>query len=460
MSGASVAACTYEATPYGAVGIRHLLQKPFGGLLQDPGTGKTGEVLAALCILRKKRLVDRMLVMAPLNPVYEVWPAEIAKWGFPLTCQILHGPKKDARLAELADVNCINYEAVEWLAENIGGLVRRGERWWLVFDESTKVKHTNTKRFKLLRHMLPLFARRTILTGTPSPNGLIDLFGQVYAVDLGTTLGRYVTQYRREFFYPSGYGGYTWVPQEDAEKRIYDRLGDRFYRVSDKVLNLKPMHAVPLYVRLPPKAQRVYDELEAEFVAELKSGLVTAVNAGVLSSKLRQVANGVLYGEGKQAKRMVHAVHDAKLDALGDLLEQLQGNPLLVGYEFTADGERIAAKFKLPILNGDTSRKDKSALFAKFNRGELAGLVVQTGAAAHGLNLQEVCHTVALYGLTWNLETYIQFNKRVHRKGQRRTVIVHHIVARGTIDETVWQTLREKDFRQARLLNAIRKRYK
>lgn len=454
-------ACTYVARPHDAPAIRHLLQRPMSGLLEDPGCGKTGQVLAAMVILKKRKLIDRMLAFAPLNPTYEVWGPQIEEWGFPLTWQILHGPKKDRRIDELADVNCINYEGLEWLAENFGRVVRPGERWWVVFDESTKIKHTNTKRFKLLRHMLPAFARRTVLTGTPSPNGLEDLFGQVYAVDLGASLGRYITQYRREYFYPSGYGGYKWVPQDGAEQRIYKKLGTAFYRVSDKVLKLKPMHAVPLYVRLPPKAQKVYDNLEQEFVAELKRGIVTAANAGVLSSKLRQVANGTLYGDGaKPGRRMTHVVHDAKLDALGDLLEQLQGNPLLIGYEFTADGERIAKAFGLPILNGSTSRKDKVRLFKEFNDGKLQGLVVQTGAAAHGLNLQKVCHTVALYGLTWNLETYLQFRKRVHRAGQRKTVMVHHIIARGTIDETVWQVLREKNSKQQALLSAVKKRYK
>jgi superfamily II DNA or RNA helicase len=455
-----MAECTYVARPYNAVGIRHLLQHPHGGLLQDPGTGKTGECLAAMQILKKRRLVDHMLVVAPLNPVYEVWPAEVKKWSFPFTVEILHGKNREKALARKlagqdADIYATNYDNMEWLVEHARELLGRDERWWLVLDESTKVKHSNTKRFKMLKLLLPLFARRTILTGTPAPNGLLDLFGQVYAVDLGASLGRYVTQYRRAFFYPSGYMGYDWVPQEGAEKRIYERLGDRFYRVSDSVLKLPPMHRVPLYVSLPTKARKIYDRLEEEFVAELKKGTVTAVNAGVLSSKLRQAANGIIYGDGD----LRHKIHDEKLVAVGGLLEQLQGNPLLIGYEFTADGTRLAKEFGLPLVNGDTPRKEKSRLFSEFNKGRLPGLVVQTGAAAHGLNLQEVCHTVALYGLTWNLETYIQFNKRVHRSGQRNTVIVHHVIARDTIDETVWEVLGQKDRRQAALLNAIKRRY-
>lgn len=449
-------AITWKARPYQARGVQHLLQHPAGGLLQDPGTGKTAEVLAAYHILRARDLVDGLIVVAPLRPVYEVWPAEIEKWGFPFATAILHGGKKTAALDAEADIYLLNYDGLSWFASNASRLLKRRRRWWIAFDESTKIKHTNTQRFKALRPLLPLFTRRTILTGTPAPNGLMDLFGQVYAVDLGASLGRYVTQYRREFFYPSGYGGYTWILQPDAEARIYERLDGLFYRVSDEVLKLPPRHDVPLYVRLPPAAQRVYAQLEAEFVVELRSGVVTAVNAGVLSSKLRQVANGGLYdGKGKS-----HAIHHEKVDAVVDLVEQLQGNPLLVGYEFTSDAARLSKKLDgAPIVGGGTSPKEASALFKTFNAGRLPALLCQSGAAAHGLNLQEACHTIALFGLPWNLETYQQFSKRVHRSGQRRSVTVHHVIARNTIDETVWQVLRQKDKRQAALLTAIKRRY-
>jgi SNF2 family DNA or RNA helicase len=450
-----MADCTYKARPWDEVGIRHLLQRPMGGIFADPGCGKTGQTLCAATILKKRKHVDHVLVLAPLNPVYEVWPKEIEKWGFGLTCAVLHGKHKDQFLDNPADVNVMNYDGLAWLAENFKRLVKPGKRWWLVADESTKLKHSNTQRFKMLKGMLPHFSRRTILTGTPTPNGLLDLFGQVYVVDLGARLGRYVTQYRREFFYPSGYMGYSWVPQENAEKRIYERLDGMFYRVADDVLGLEKAHDVPLYVTLPAKVRKVYDELEEEFVAELKSGIVTAVNAGVLSSKLRQVANGSLYGENHEA----HFIHDLKTEAIADLVEQLQGSPLLVGYEFTADGEAVAKRIGAPMIDG-SKRKEASKLFSDFNAGKLHALVCQTGAAAHGLNLQQSCHTIALLGLPWNLETYQQFKKRVHRAGQTKQVIVHHVIARKTIDETVWQVLRQKGQRQTALLNAIKKRYR
>lgn len=445
----------YTARKHDAEVIRHLLQRPCGGVIGDPGTGKTGQVLATHTTLLKKNLIDKLLIFAPLNPIHETWPAEIEKWGFPLTHAILHGSKKDEALRTDADVYLINYDGLEWLSANHRELLKRGKRWWAVFDESTKIKHTNTKRFKLLRPMLPRFGRRTALTGTPAPNGLMDLFGQVYAIDLGERLGRYVTAYRREYFYPSGYGGYTWVLQEDGEKRIYEKLDGLFYRVDERVLDLPKLHDVPLWVPLTPKAKKVYDTLEKEFVAEVRKNLVTAVNAGVLSQKLRQVACGQLYDENHDSIE----VHDRKIEAVTDLVEQLQGNPLLIGYEFTANGEKLAEVLDAPLINGDTKRKEVKAIIADFNKGKHRAVVTQFATVALGLNMQEACHTMALFGLPWNLETYIQWKKRVHRGGQKRQVIAHHILARGTIEELQWRVLGEKGRTQAKLLTAIQRRY-
>lgn len=438
--------------------VAHLLRRPCGGLLMDPGTGKTLAVLAAYHALRKKKLVDKLIVFAPLNPLYETWPAEIAEWGFDFSIAMLHGSKKDEAIDKDADVYLINYDGIEWLADNIKRLLRHGKRWWAVFDESTKIKHTNTQRFKELKPLLPRFGRRSILTGTPIPNGYEDLFGQVYAVDLGEALGRFITQYRRDYFYPTGYGGYSYVLQEGAGAKIEKLLDGMFFRVDDSVLNLPPLHPVPKWVRLTPKAQRAYDSMKDEFVAELRSGLITAVNAGVKSGKLRQIANGFVYS--KESDRF-HKIHDEKIEAVEDLLEELQGSPLLVGYEFEADKERLALalekRYRLEAIDGNRARNKQR--FAAFNAGELDVLLCQTGAVAHGLNLQKRCWNVALFGLPWNLETYQQFIKRVHRKGQKHMVIAHHVMARGTIDETVWSVLHQKDRRQAALLKALKRRY-
>lgn len=452
-----------ELAPFQAEGVRHLLRQPHGGILSDPGTRKTATVLSAFHLLRKKRLVERMLVVGTLNAVYDVWPAEVDKWGFPFSVAVLHGDKKDRALHDAAfndvDVWCVNFDGLEWLFSNTSQALWRANDWWLVVDESTKLKHTNTRRFKTIKPYLPLFSRRTILTGTPSPNGMEDLFGQVYVCDLGSRLGRFVTQYRREFFYPTGYGGYSWSLQPDAEERIWEKLDGMFYRVSDDVLRLKPLERVQIQVRLPEAARKIYEELEREFVVQLGRRSVKAVNAGVLTHKLRQCANGFLYDDKGRATR----VHAAKLDALGDLAEELCGKPLLVGYEFEEDGRSIAEKFDCPAVGGKISKRESSELFKKFNAGKMPVLAAQMAKNAHALNLQEACHHVCEYGQLWDLEVREQFYRRVRRSGQKHTVFLHEIVARSTVDVDIRNQVvsgrGSKKTRQDRLLTAIVERY-
>jgi SNF2 family DNA or RNA helicase len=452
---------------YQKEGVAHLLRRPFGGLLQDPGTGKTLEVLAAFHVLLKRGLVDRLVVVAPLRPCYSVWPAEIEKWRFGFSVAVAHGPRKAEALEAHAQVTVVNYEGLDWLRSNwvrFKGRTRahRAERLWLVLDESTKIKNRTAQRSVALGEMLRCFSRRSILTGTPVPNGLHDLFGQVYAVDLGEAFGRYVTQYRRAYFDKVGFGGYAHVPQEGAAKKIYRKLDGLFYRVGDDVLRLPPLHVNIIKVDLPQKARRLYDRLEEEFVAELRGATITAVNAGVLSSKLRQVANGAVYDAAHRA----HAVHDAKLEALVDLAEELEGNPLFVGYEFTSDAERLRRALKRalgedpPVVGGGMTARKADAVFTEFNAGKWPVLLCQSDAVAHGLNLQEACHTVARFGVGWNLETMLQFVKRVHRSGQTRTVMDHRLVARDTIEDLVMlPVMGRKDATQRDFLTAIKRRY-
>lgn len=424
----------------------------------NPGLGKTGCVYAAFSLLKKYGHVKRLVVIAPLNPCYLVWPAENEKWHFGYSVAVAHGGKKDEALQSGADVIVINYDGLAWFSEQ----VRLGKfslsDTWLVLDESTKVKHTRTKRFRLLKNLLPLCRRRTILTGTPAPNGLIDLFGQLYCVDLGLRLGRFITHYRNRWFYPSGYGGYTWVPQEGAEKDIRRTIADVCLRFDDSEIKLPRYLPNTIEVKLPPKAQALYNELEREFIAALSSGVVLATNAAVLTSKLRQVANG---GVIDHDRTTVHHVHDAKTEAVVDLVEQLSGNPLIVAYEFLHDRDRLLKAFgrDTPWVGGGMTPKDKVAIFAKFNRGESPVLLCQSATVSHGLNLQEVCHTVCWHSLTWNLEDYIQLIKRVHRSGQLKRVTVHHVVAKGSIDERVMATLGRKDKTQRALLDGLKQHY-
>lgn len=451
-----------ELRAYQDKAVSHLLRNPHSGLLMDPGTGKTVCTLSSFWVLRRQRLLDALLIVAPLRPAYEVWPAEVEKWRFPFRVSVVHGAKKEDAFDADAEIYVINYDGLRWLAQS--GRLRKWLKRFkngvgLVLDESTKVKHTNTQRFKTLRDLLPLFARRTILTGTPAPNGLLDLFGQVYCVDLGERLGRYITHYRREFFYPTGYGGYSWVPQEGAETRIHERLDGLFYRVGDDVLDLPKLNEVDVTVHLPPDAMTLYQQLERDFIIQLQSGVVTAMNAAVLTSKLRQVANGGLYDNSK----LPHAVHAEKDEAIADLIEQLQGNPLLVGYEFTMDAARLKKLLKKRLdldapIAGDYSPKQLQPILRDFNAGRVPALIAQTASLAHGLNLQEACHTIALHGLTWDLESYIQFRKRVHRGGQRKPVTVHRVIAVGTVDYAVLRALQRKTTTQGALLDYFKQR--
>lgn len=442
---------------YQGRGVRHLMASPYSGLLMDPGTGKTLTVLAAFYELKRRNLVDRLLVAAPLNAAYEVWPAEVQKWGFPFRCEILHGLKKAEAAEREADIYSMNYEGFGWFfGTNAHRHVMDGKRVWLVMDESTKLKNTSSQRFKTLAPHLGRFARRSALTGTPAPKSLLDLFGQVKAMDLGERLGRYITQYRREYFYSTGYGGYTWAPQEGAEERIYKALDGLFYRVSDEVLGLKKPRYVERWVSLDPKARSLYEKLERDCIHEFSNrSKVTAVNAGVLTQKLRQIANGAVH----DAKGRIQQVHTAKVDEIEELVESLQGNPLLVGYEFTNDGERLAKRLDAPMIKGGMNRAEVKRLFAQLNAGKLHALICQASAAAHGLNLQEACHDVSWFGLPWNLETYIQFNRRVHRKGQKHRVTIHQVLARDTVDELTLSTALKKGATQDKLLAALMKHW-
>jgi SNF2 family DNA or RNA helicase len=439
--------------------VAHLLRQPHGGLLMDPGTGKTLCVLTGFHELKRRKLVDRMLVVAPRIVAHEVWPAEIVKWKLPYEYIVLHGSNKERLLqtqGERSDIWIINYDGLQWLFDVIEFKWWKRERWWIVFDESTRIKNTGTARFKNLKQYLPLFARRTILTGTPSPNRLQDLFGQVYACDLGERLGRFITQYRRRFFFPMGY---DWQIQPDAEDKIYKVLDGLFYRVSDKVLGLKPLERVPVYVTLPDKARKLYDDLASSFVVKIKRGVkIKAVNEAVLGMKLRQVANGRVYDE----KGRSVVIHDEKLDALRGLVEELAGNPLLVGFEFSNDGDELAKTFDCPIIQGGTSTRYTKKVLAAFNKGELPVVAVQASSGMYGLNLQEVCHHVAMYGQMWDLEVHLQFYKRVHRSGQKNTVFLHEFIARDTADEDVRVAVltgkHSKKNAQDMLLEAIRRR--
>ena len=440
--------------------VKFMLERACAGLLLSPGLGKTSIVLAVLKILKREKLATKVLIVAPLRVCYSVWPKELDKWSDfkSLSCVILHGKDKEKNLGKAADIYLINPEGLSWL------LARKDFKKLgfdvLVVDESSKFKNAGTLRFKLLRPVLGYFRRRYILTGSPAPNGLLDLFGQVFILDLGAALGRYITHYRREYFYPSGYGGYDWKLQEDGEQRIQEKLKPLTLRLAaEDYLDLPEMVINRIEVTLPPKARVAYDEMEKDLVSFLvdKKSIrnIVAVNAASASGKCRQIANGGVYDEDGK----VHWLHDEKAQAVADIIDELNGTPALVAYEFQHDLERLLKVLgkNTPHIGGGVSAKRSAEIERAWNAGEIPVLIGHPAAMGHGLNLQNAGNHVIWHSLTWNYEYYDQFNRRILRQGSKhKQVFVHHIVAADTIDDAVLGALASKEKTQGDLLDSLK----
>lgn len=427
--------------------VKKMLANPCIGLFLHPGLGKTSITLMTTKILGEQGFIKGVLVIAPLRAVYNVWPAEIKKWAefHHMTVGILHGDDKDKVLGEDYDFYVINPEGVDWLTKRLSGI--RKEHWKfdvLVVDESTKFKDSQTKRFKALRPWLHYFKRRYILTGTPVPNGLLDLFGQIYILDQGNSLGQFITRYRQSYFYQTGYGGYTWSPQYDAMERITERIAPITLTMTrEEYLQMPELVQQMIWLDLPAAARKTYRELEGNYISIVQEQPITAPSAAAAGVKCRQVLNGAIYtGEDKDWLPL----HDVKLDALKDLVEELSGQPLLVLYEFLHDKERILEKFpNAGILGGQSMKKDQAVIEA-FNKGELAMVIGHPASMGHALNLQGECAHICWFGLTWNFEHYDQAIQRVWRQGNKAThVIVYHLCVKKSLDETVVETICDKD---------------
>lgn len=471
-------------------GMKHLLSHANAGLFADPGMGKTAISMGAIKVLKQQRMVTRTLVVAPLRPCYLVWPKERHKWTdfHSLSMEILHGPDKERALHRKADIYVINPDGLQWLVENHGNWLADVDL--LIVDESTKFKHTNTKRFKRMRPLFALFKRRWILTGTPTPNGYMDLFGQIFIIDLGRIFGPYITHFRMNYFEPVGFGGFTWKLKTEvwvdrktflladdttkaprpmtAEKAIEQAIAPYILRLEVDKKDMPELIENVIRVELPDDARQIYDELEEDLITTvLESIEVKAKNSAAASTKCRQVANGGLYytdfaGLGTFAavgKRKWVNLHNEKTDAIGDLYEQLQGSPLMVAYDFQHDLDRLTTAFpKAEVMGGGTSMKDSIRIEAAWNAGRIGMLLAQPQAMGHGLNLQSgPGHNLAIHSLIWDYEVYDQFVRRVWRNGQRAAHVgVHLIVARNTVDESVLTALRRKRRGQDALLAALR----
>ena len=449
---------TWNPKPYQVKAVQHMLYNGGAGLFLEPGLGKTSCALATLEILKEQKLPARTLIVAPLRVCYSVWPAEIRKWGSSLTYAIVHGTAAARALALQADVDVylINPEGLAWLSE-----VKHKKFDVVVLDESTKFKNARTQRYAALEGVVKDASRVYILTGTPAANNLQDVWAQIKLLDGGERLGRFITPFRKKYFDVELVrigGGQTievYHPRSDTAERIKERIKDIcLYMSAEDYLTLPPLVVNRVDVRLPANAQRAYDDMIDELETELASGVVSASTAAVRMNKLRQMVGGAVYDEASD----VHHIHDVKLDALVDLIGESNGSPVLVAVAFQHEAERIQGVLgpDVPYLGGGISAKASDAIATRWNAGELPVLLAHPASVAHGLNLQAGGNTVVWYTLTWSLEEYEQFNRRVYRQGQDKPVFVHHLIATDTVDEHVYETLQSKDRTQKSLLNLLK----
>jgi len=458
----------YKPHDYQINAIGKMVEEPELGLFMDPGLGKTSCTLGMLTVLKQAGVLNNMLVVCPLRPLYAVWPAEVEKWSDfkHFSVGILHGPRKAEVLLEKHDIYLINPEGIKWLSERLKGF-KSGSKFpfdALVIDESTRFKNTRTQRFKALKTLLGKFTRRYILTGTPAPNGLLDLFGQMYCLDMGASLGKYITHFRMRHFVDVGRDYPDWKLREGEEKRIYDYIESRVLRMDQKdYLELPELIIRDHWIDLPLTVMEKYKELEDHFILQLKAGQVTAVNAAALTIKLRQIANGGVYTESGTWENL----HYEKAKVALELVEELSGQKTLIAYDFKHDFDRLQSVFKSLLaerhespsrLGSGVSVRKAKKIIKGWNEGNTSIIFGHPASVSHGLNLQ-AGRAVVFHSLTWDLEQYEQFIRRVWRQGQTERVFVHRILARGTIDEVMVEALKRKDKTQSTLLNALKKRY-
>lgn len=447
----------YEPHEYQRYATEYIETHPIAAVLLDMGLGKTSITLTALSSLLFDRfLIRRVLVIAPLRVARDTWPAELEKWehlnGLRYSVAVGTEAERLAALKRQADIYIINRENVQWLIEESGIPF---DFDMVVVDELSSFKNHQAKRFRALMKVRPRVERIVGLTGTPSSNGLMDLWAEFRLLDKGERLGRFIGQYRTRFFQPDKRNGqviFSYKSLPGAEQQIYKLISDITISMkSTDYLQMPELVSTRYEAYLSEAERERYEELKKDLVLQLPDGDVTAANAAALSGKLSQMANGAVYTDSGENI----SIHDRKLDALEDIIESMGGKPLLVAYWFQHDLERITErlhKLKIPF-----SRMDSSESIRRWNAGELPVALIHPASAGHGLNLQSGGSTIVWFGLTWSLELYQQTNARLWRQGQAsETVVVQHIVTRGTIDEQILKALDAKDTTQTALIDAVK----
>jgi len=472
----------FRPRPYQVKAIKWCISRPAAALFLKPGLGKTVIILAVFHMLRKRGLVKRMLVVSNRRIIYNVWRQEIEKWNLPYTVALVHGgykskrtgkTKKQTALESEADIYLINFEAVPWLitkaremAKFAGGM--------LVADESVKVKTWMSQRTQAFKKLLPLFKRRYILSANPRPRSMMDLFAQIYMLDMGKALGSGITKFRNKYFYQYGerdHGLYGLL--EGAEEKIYKAISHLAIYFGEDELDLPPMVEVQRYVSLDTKTRDIYNGLEQNMIVHLKSGAITAANAGVATGKLRQISGGSVYLpykatklDTKKPKRgKFEVLHREKIDEVLQIIDELNDRPVFISYEF--DHERLALQKVLkeksgdaaPAIFSDTTDAAGTRFIGLWNRGGLNHLLGQSQSVSHGLNLQEIEAAVIYFSLTWDFDAFDQFRRRIWRQGQIHPVFVYYILCEDTIDETMFNVLKLKNASQERMFKALHERY-
>lgn len=441
----------YKPHEYQSYATEFILSHPISAVFLEMGLGKSVITLSAifdLCL--DSFLVCKVLVIAPLRVARDTWPAEINKWDHlkGLSYSVAVGTEKERidALKKQSTLYIINRENVDWLVHKSGIPFRFD---MVVIDELSSFKSYGAKRFKSLLKVRPSVKRIVGLTGTPSSNGLMDLWAEFRILDLGQRLGRYISHYRNTYFKPDKRNAqivFSYKPLPGAEDEIYKQISDITISMkSTDYLKMPEYVSNEVFVTLSDKEWKVYSEFKEEMVANLGDEEIDAVNAAVLSGKLLQMANGAVYDSENKA----HVIHEKKLDALEDLIEGANGKPVLVAYWYKHDLERIRDRFPVRQIQSSKDIED-------WNDGTIPVAVIHPASAGHGLNLQSGGSTLIWFGLTWSLELYQQTNARLYRQGQKNTVIVHHIITKDTIDEDVLLALTKKEKTQDALIDAVK----
>ena len=440
---------------YQQYAIDYIIRNKEAGIFLDMGLGKTVITLTAIDELMYNSFeVKRVLVVAPLRVARDTWSSECGKWNHlkHIKMSLILGDERERIRAinRNADIYVINRENLAWLIDHYG---KSFPYDMVVLDELSSFKDPSSKRFRKMKSVRPFVKRIVGLTGTPAPNGLLDLWSQIYLLDMGKRLGRYISAYRNEYFVPDKRNGqviYSYKPRPYAEREIYKKINDLcvsmkaadYIKMPDRVDNF-------IEVKMSDNEKRLYDRLERDTLLPFSDGDIDAVNAAALATKLLQMANGAVYDENKNVKH----IHNKKLEALEDLYEAANGKPVLIFYMYKHDRDRIKA-----LIGQDARELDSARDIADWNAGRIKAAIAHPASTGHGLNLQSGGSTIIWFGLTWSLELYQQANARLWRQGQKETVIVHHLVTKDTIDEQVMKVLQKKEKGQSALMNAVKAR--